>query len=226
MVYRTTDADHPGVAALYRQGDVLLGGEVDLLREPDHGRFPGYYYTPAELRAAFAEKGLEAGRRLFRRKPRPPGARVHPEECPETVDGLLLNPLVGETKSDDIPRTLGCGPTSDPGQVLPERRTMLAVYRRRCAMRSAGGISHASAARTYGCTHFIVAATTRRGQLLRSPTTPAHLRGVRAEELGIHHSVLSTRSLLHGVRMASSERPALHDPSARTSFSSGTTKVS
>ena len=40
MVYRTTDADHPGVAAVYRQGDILLGGEVELLRPPDEGRFP------------------------------------------------------------------------------------------------------------------------------------------------------------------------------------------
>ncbi|MBA3490972.1 MAG: sulfate adenylyltransferase, partial [Rubrobacteraceae bacterium] len=40
IVYRTTDAAHPGVAAVYRQGDVLLGGEVELLRPPDEGRFP------------------------------------------------------------------------------------------------------------------------------------------------------------------------------------------
>ena len=40
MVYRTTDEDHPGVKALYRQGDVLLGGEVNLLQAPDRGRFP------------------------------------------------------------------------------------------------------------------------------------------------------------------------------------------
>src|ERR687892_2012806 len=55
MVYRTTDQDHPGVKALYRQGDVLLGGEVNLLQAPDRGRFPLYYYDPRELRTAFAE---------------------------------------------------------------------------------------------------------------------------------------------------------------------------
>src|SRR5919107_1871518 len=56
MVYRTTDQDHPGVAAVYRQGDVLLGGEISLLRPPDEGRFPRYYYTPAQLRTSFAEE--------------------------------------------------------------------------------------------------------------------------------------------------------------------------
>jgi len=45
-VYRTTDKEHPGVAALYRQGDVLLGGEVTLIQPPDRGSFPRHYYQP------------------------------------------------------------------------------------------------------------------------------------------------------------------------------------
>src|SRR3712207_6166162 len=57
LVYRTTDREHPGVDYLYRQGDVLLGGEIDLLQPPDRGPFPGYYYEPHELRKTFAEKG-------------------------------------------------------------------------------------------------------------------------------------------------------------------------
>src|SRR5919202_2478772 len=56
-VYRTTDKDHPGVANLYRQGDVLLGGEVELIQPPDRGPFPQHYYEPEELRALFAERG-------------------------------------------------------------------------------------------------------------------------------------------------------------------------
>ncbi|HEX5699569.1 MAG TPA: hypothetical protein VFX77_02895, partial [Rubrobacter sp.] len=103
LVYRTTDADHPGVAAIHRRGDVLLGGEVELLRPPDEGRFPRYYYTPAQLRAAFAEKGWK---RIVGFQTRNPVHRAHEyiqKSALETVDGLLLNPLVGETKSDDIP---------------------------------------------------------------------------------------------------------------------------
>src|SRR5918994_4889860 len=57
-VYRTTDREHPGVAALHRQGDTLLGGEVTLLvDEPNSRPFPGYYYEPHELRKLLAEKG-------------------------------------------------------------------------------------------------------------------------------------------------------------------------
>ena len=56
-VYRTTDPEHPGVDYLYRQGDVLLGGEIDLLQPLDRGPFPNYYYELHELTRLFAEKG-------------------------------------------------------------------------------------------------------------------------------------------------------------------------
>src|SRR3712207_3046165 len=56
-VYRTTDGEHPGVAYLYRQGDVLLGGEIDLLRPLERGPFPQHFYEPHELRSLFAQKG-------------------------------------------------------------------------------------------------------------------------------------------------------------------------
>ena len=56
-VYRTEDEAHPGVAALYRQGDVLLGGGVRVIDLPPHDDFPPYRLTPAQTRAAFAERG-------------------------------------------------------------------------------------------------------------------------------------------------------------------------
>src|SRR3990172_6803576 len=56
-VYRTEEESHPGVAALYGQGDVLLGGEVRVIDLPPHDDFPPYRLTPAQTRAAFAERG-------------------------------------------------------------------------------------------------------------------------------------------------------------------------
>src|SRR5262249_4777090 len=106
-VYLTAEEKHPGVKALYAQGEYLLGGHVSVIEHPREKRgrheFAPYRYSPRELRALFAERGW---RSVVAFQTRNPVHRAHEyiQKCAlETVDGLLLHPIVGETKSDDIP---------------------------------------------------------------------------------------------------------------------------
>jgi sulfate adenylyltransferase len=157
-VYRTEDDAHPGVAQIRKQGDVCLAGEIDVVHPNHEPEFPEYRLSPAKTREAFSSRGWSTVAAFQTRNPIHRSHEYLTKCALEMTDGLLIHPLVGETKSDDIPANvrMDCYKTLIDGYYNRER-TMLTVMP--LAMRYAGpreAILHALIRKNYGCTHFIV----------------------------------------------------------------------
>ncbi len=157
-VYGTDDPAHPGVAYTLSRPAGAVGGRVQVLPLPDDLPFRERRLSPAQLRARIAERGWK---RVAGFQTRNPIHRAHEyltKVALEHADGLVLHPLVGETKNDDVPASVRFQVYEELlAKYYPADRTLLAAFP--AAMRYAGpreALFHAIARKNYGITHLIV----------------------------------------------------------------------
>ena len=159
MVYKTTDAEHPGVKMVMEQGEVNLAGPIKVLSQ---GGFPEAYgdqfMTPAQTRAAFEKRGWNSIACFQTRNPMHRSHEYLAKIAIETLDGVLIHSLLGKLKPGDIPadvRSNAIGTLID--KYFANNTVIQAGYP--LDMRYAGpreALLHAVFRQNYGCSHQIV----------------------------------------------------------------------
>ncbi len=158
--FKTTEEKHPGVQAIKKGGNRFIAGPLEMVNRPlRHDDIEDkYFLDPTETRAEFEKRGWKT---IVAFQTRNPIHRAHEYliKCAqEIVDGALIHPIVGETKSDDIPAPtrMRCYEALIDNY-FNQDNTMLSVLP--TAMRYAGpreAINHTIIRKNYGCTHMII----------------------------------------------------------------------
>jgi sulfate adenylyltransferase len=157
-VLRTDDAAHPGVGYLATLGDTYLGGTLSVVNRLKYEKYNNRRLDPVETRTLFKQKGWKTIAAFQTRNPIHRAHEYLTKVALEIVDGLMLHPLMGETKSDDVPADvrMKCYEAL-LASYYPKERTALAVYPQ--AMRYGGpseAVLHAICRKNFGVTHFLV----------------------------------------------------------------------
>jgi sulfate adenylyltransferase len=157
-VYGTEDPGHPGVAYLLSRPTTLLGGDVSVLPLPRDLPFAAYRLSPRALRERISALGWREAAAFQTRNPIHRAHEHLTKVALEVSDGIVIHPLVGETKGDDVPASVRFRAYEAlVRNYYPENRTILAAFP--AAMRYAGpreALFHALVRKNYGIRRLIV----------------------------------------------------------------------
>ena len=222
LVYGTEDPRHPGAEYQLTRGEVLLGGTVDLVSRPPLKGFEPYRLDPADTRAQFQALGW---RTVVGFQSQQPIHRAHEyiQKCAlEPLDGLLIHPLVGKTKLDELASEVRvrCYQVLVE-QYYPKDRVILAVFPG--AMRYAGPretLFQALVRKNYGCTHFIVGREYAAIETASAPLTVDEIfRRFAPEALGVIPLFFDETFYCRRCEAVTSPKTCPHAPSARMALS-------
>ncbi|AEJ38932.1 sulfate adenylyltransferase [Sulfobacillus acidophilus TPY] len=155
-VYGTYDEKHPGVFRTLASSPVRAAGPVVLFQAPPFAFTPTW--TPRQMQQEIRRRHWQTVAAFQTRNPLHRGHEYLHKVTLEWVDGLVIHPLVGETKADDIPAHIrGLVYETLLTHYYPKDRVLLSGFP--ASMRYAGpreAVFHAVTRKNYGFTHFIV----------------------------------------------------------------------
>lgn len=221
-VLATDDPRHPGVAYLLSRPRRLVGGAVRVLALPEGLAFSGYRLTPQALRRQIVDRGW---RTVAGFQTRNPIHRAHEHLTKlalEQTDGLVIHPLVGNTKDDDVPAAVRfqCYEALI-GHYYPPARTLLAAFP--AAMRYAGpreALFHALVRKNYGIDRLIVGRDHAGvGRFYGALEAQRIFDRFSIEELGVRPLRMDPTFFCRTCDALTSERTCPHDSDARLELS-------
>jgi sulfate adenylyltransferase len=221
-VYRTDSADHPGVAYVLSRPKWLVAGTVTALPLPEDLPFAKHRLTPVQLRARISELGWS---RVAGFQTRNPIHRAHEHLTKlalEFADGLVLHPLVGETKGDDVPAAVRFRVYETLlEKYYPKNRVLLAAFP--AAMRYAGpreALFHALVRKNYGINHLIVGRDHAGVGKFYGPLEAQQIfEQFRPEELGVSPLKFEPTFFCNACGNLASSRTCPHGPESRLDLS-------
>jgi sulfate adenylyltransferase len=218
-IYKTDEDAHPGVAYLKQRPTTLVAGSLDVMPLPADLPFAKFRLTPTQMRAEIEKRGWK---KIAGFQTRNPIHRAHEHLTKlglEFCDGLIIHPLVGETKSDDVPAAVRFQVYETLiEKYYPKDRTMLAAFP--AAMRYAGpreAIWHTIARKNYGITNIIIGRDHAGVGKYYGPLEAQQL--VDTVDLGVQPLKLDPTFYCNACKALASLRTCPHDASQRLELS-------